>query len=171
MTDIYELASTFHQKFDDRKPERPAPLDWQEAIYRSSFVLEELVEFIATTCPNEEMFSAAMGQFQAVFEQAQMKMRTKQREPQPTLVKQADALGDVIYLSYGTAVLMGLNPESIVAAIHESNMAKLFDDGQVHFDPQTNKVMKPADWEAKHAPEAHIRAAILGQNPHAQLEI
>lgn len=171
MTDIYELASTFHEKFDDRKPNHPKPLEWQEAIYRSGFVFEELVEFMATTCPNEELFTAAMAQFQASFERAQTKMRTKKREPQPTLVKQADALGDVIYLAYGTAVLMGLDPQPTIQAIHESNMAKLFADGQPHFDPQTNKVMKPADWEAKHAPEKQIKAAILKQDPQAQLEL
>lgn len=169
MPDVYELASLFHQKFDNRQPDVPTPLDWQETIYRSSFVLEELVEFITTTCQDEAMFSAAMGQLQSAFERAQTKMRTKQREEHPTLVKQADALGDVIYLSYGTAVLMGLNPAKVIEAIHDSNMAKLFDDGQPHFDVKTNKVMKPVDWEEKHAPEKQITAAILAQNAHAKI--
>ena len=47
------------------------------------------------------------------------------------LVAIADALGDLLYVVYGTAVEYGIDMEPIVAEIHRSNMTKLDADGQV----------------------------------------
>ncbi len=42
----------------------------------------------------------------------------------------ADALGDMVYVLYGTAVTFGINLDAVVAAIHKSNMSKLGVDGR-----------------------------------------
>ena len=42
-------------------------------------------------------------------------------------------------------------------------MGKLFPDGQPHYDPETNKVLKPENWEQDFAPEAKIKAEIQRQ--------
>ncbi|RYD62770.1 MAG: hypothetical protein EOP83_13755 [Verrucomicrobiaceae bacterium] len=47
------------------------------------------------------------------------------------LVEIADALGDIIYVAFGTAVSYGLPMDEIFDEIHRSNMSKL--------DPETGK--------------------------------
>lgn len=42
----------------------------------------------------------------------------------------ADALGDMVYVLYGTAATFGINLDAVVAAIHKSNMSKLGIDGK-----------------------------------------
>ena len=42
-------------------------------------------------------------------------------------------------------------------------MGKLFPDGKPHYDPVTNKVLKPENWEQDFAPEAKIKAEIQRQ--------
>jgi len=41
-----------------------------------------------------------------------------------SLIKVADALGDLLYVTYGAAVAHGLDMEPIFAEIHRSNMTK-----------------------------------------------
>lgn len=46
------------------------------------------------------------------------------------LIEIADALGDLAYVVYGSAVEHGIDLDPIVARIHESNMSKLDENGQ-----------------------------------------
>lgn len=46
------------------------------------------------------------------------------------LVGLADALGDVVYVAYGAALTYGIDLDAVLAAIHQSNMSKLGDDGR-----------------------------------------
>ena len=57
---------------------------------------------------------------------------------------------------------MGVNPTKIIEIVHQANMGKLFPDGP-HYDPETNKVLKPENWEQDFAPEAKIKAEIQRQ--------
>ena len=61
-----------------------------------------------------------------------------------------DALIDTLYFTYGSFVLMGVDPERIFDIVHEANMGKVFPDGKAHFDPVTHKILKPDDWEEKY---------------------
>lgn len=42
-------------------------------------------------------------------------------------------------------------------------MGKRFPDGKAHFDPVTHKILKPADWEERFAPEGPIQEALEEQ--------
>ena len=42
-------------------------------------------------------------------------------------------------------------------------MGKLFPDGKPHYDPVTNKVLKPENWQMEYAPESKIAAEIQRQ--------
>lgn len=46
------------------------------------------------------------------------------------LVEIADALADIIYIAYGTAVAYGIPMDRVFAEVHASNMSKLGDDGK-----------------------------------------
>jgi predicted HAD superfamily Cof-like phosphohydrolase len=63
-------------------------------------------------------------------------MRTKD------LIEIADALGDILYVTFGCAVEMGLPMDRIFREIHRSNMSKVWCDGKVHKD-EGGKVLKP----------------------------
>ncbi len=61
------------------------------------------------------------------------------------MVAVADALGDIAYVVYGSAVTFGIDLDAVVAEIHSSNMSKLGDDGRPVHDAG-GKVMKPATY-------------------------
>lgn len=46
------------------------------------------------------------------------------------LVEAADAIADLLYVVYGTAVEMGLPADKLVSEVHRSNMTKLGEDGK-----------------------------------------
>lgn len=46
------------------------------------------------------------------------------------LVAIADALGDITYVLFGTAITYGIDLEAVVREIHRSNMSKLDNRGQ-----------------------------------------
>lgn len=56
-------------------------------------------------------------------------------------VEMADALGDLIYVVYGTAVEMGIDLDAIITEIHRSNMSKLGEDGKPIYR-EDGKVLK-----------------------------
>lgn len=55
--------------------------------------------------------------------------------------KMVDALVDIIYVAYGTALCMGLDLEPFVIEVHAANMRK--EGGGVRAD---NKILKPPGW-------------------------
>lgn len=57
-----------------------------------------------------------------------------------------DAIIDLLYFAYGTAVEMGLDVEPGFRAVHEANMAKF--PGGVQLRDADGKVMKPEGWVA-----------------------
>lgn len=60
---------------------------------------------------------------------------------QKDLVEIADALGDLLYVTFGMAVEMGLDMNRIFTEIHLSNMTKANEDGSVTKD-EGGKVLK-----------------------------
>jgi predicted HAD superfamily Cof-like phosphohydrolase len=60
-----------------------------------------------------------------------------------TIVDQADAMIDLIYLALGTLVELGVNPTPLFEIVQNANMSKLWPDGKVHTNPETGKIMKP----------------------------
>lgn len=61
------------------------------------------------------------------------------------LVEIADALGDMLYIIYGTAVSYGIPLEEIFDEIHRSNMSKLGEDGNPIFR-EDGKVLKSSNY-------------------------
>ena len=61
------------------------------------------------------------------------------------IVEIADALGDIVYIAYGTAVAHGIDLDAVLEEIHRSNMAKLVDGKVLRRDD--GKVLKPEGWQ------------------------
>lgn len=54
----------------------------------------------------------------------------KEAQSLEDLVGIADALADMAYIIYGTALVYGINLDAVVREVHRSNMTKLGADGQ-----------------------------------------
>ena len=130
-----------------------------EAIFNSNLLVkvEEIVEFLhAASKGNPEAFEKSISDLHAAIDKAVNKVRSKEH-PETPLVGQVDALTDLLYLTYGSFVLMGVDPKPFFDTVHEANMGKIFPDGKAHFDPVTHKILKPDDWEERFAPEPAIK--------------
>ncbi len=160
----FQIAETFHQTFDPRRPAQPQPFSTKEACHRAGFKIEELVEFLYAASNNDRaVFTEAVESLRQAIDLAQEKVVRKQHSVTDPLVDQVDALTDLLYFCYGSFSLMGVDPQPILEIVHQANMQKLFPDGKPHYDPVTNKVLKPADWEEKAAPEPRIKAELKRQ--------
>ena len=71
------------------------------------------------------------------------------------LVEMADALGDILYTTYGAGVCFGFDMDKIFAEIHRSNMTKLSENG---------KALKGASGKVRKGPfyRPPVLAPILG---------
>lgn len=70
------------------------------------------------------------------------------------LVEAVDAIGDMLYLVYGTAVEMGVDIEPVFRAIHAANMDKIPAENPL------DKVRKPEGWVA---PQERIKVILEEQ--------
>ncbi|WP_311522808.1 Cof-type HAD-IIB family hydrolase [uncultured Streptococcus sp.] len=158
----FNKVKTFHHMMDERTQEEPQAWDLEGATHRAGFKIEELVEFVRAASSSEEDFEQAVGQLHQALDKAAEKV-AKKTPAQQDLVGQVDALIDTLYFTYGSFVLMGVDPERIFDIVHQANMGKMFPDGKAHFDPVTHKILKPDDWEEKYAPEPAIKKEIERQ--------
>jgi predicted HAD superfamily Cof-like phosphohydrolase len=58
------------------------------------------------------------------------------------MVGMADALADLLYVTFGAGVTLGIDLDPVLAEVHRSNMTKLWPDGTVHYR-EDGKVLKP----------------------------
>lgn len=63
----------------------------------------------------------------------------------PDIVEVSDALADILYIVYGTAVEFGIDLGSIFEEVHASNMRKLDENGNPIIR-EDGKIMKPEGW-------------------------
>ena len=132
------------------------------ARHRAGFKVEELVEFLRAASPSEEVFEQSVQSLHEAVNKAAEKVKKKSKA-EMSLVGQVDALIDMLYFTYGSFVLMGVDPEYLFEIVHRANMGKLFPDGKAHFDPVTHKILKPDDWEKNYAPEPAIKKELERQ--------
>lgn len=60
---------------------------------------------------------------------------------QDNIVEVADALADLVYIAYGTAISLGINLDKVIEEVHRSNMSKLNTDGRPIYR-EDGKVLK-----------------------------
>lgn len=165
----FEKTEAFHKKFDNRKPAIPTPFSAKQASDRAGFKVEELVEFLYGSANNDPVvFKELVNQLKRSVDQAEEKVLSKQKEVTDPLVEQVDALIDLLYFTYGSFSLLGVDPTEVFSIVHEANMGKIFPDGTPHYHPVTHKVLKPDNWEADFAPEPKIKAELERQKKAAE---
>ena len=158
----FNKVKAFHHMMDERTQEEPKAWDLEGATHRADFKIEELVEFVRASSNSDEDFQAAVAEMHQALDKAATKV-SKKIPAKQDLIGQVDALIDTLYFTYGSFVLMGVDPERIFDIVHQANMGKVFPDGKAHFDPVTHKILKPDDWEEKYAPEPAIKKEIERQ--------
>lgn len=159
----FNKVKSFHLLMDGETIETPRLYDSKEAGFRSDFKVEEIVEFLyAASQGNQKVFDQSIRNLHLAIDKARDKVISKDH-PETPLVGEVDALTDLLYLTYGSFVLMGVDPKPLFDTVHEANMGKIFPDGKAHFDPVTHKILKPDDWEEHFAPEPSIRRGLDSQ--------
>ena len=158
----FNKVKAFHHLMDERTQEKPKVWDVKGATHRAAFKVEELVEFVRAASNSEEEFQQAVQDLHLALDVSADKVSQK-IPAESTLVGQVDALIDTLYFTYGSFVLMGVDPERIFEIVHQANMAKIFPDGKAQFDPVTHKILKPEGWEEKYAPEPAIKKELERQ--------
>ncbi|OTN75532.1 hypothetical protein A5886_000606 [Enterococcus sp. 8G7_MSG3316] len=168
----FEMTEEFHRTFDPTCPPIPQPFSYEKAVFRGGFKIEEIVELIYAASNNDqEKFSVGLAQLHQAIDQAAQKLAAKAQPTEDSFVEQVDALCDLLYFTYGSFSLMGIDPDPLLAIVHQANMGKLFPDGQPHYHPETHKVMKPDDWSERFAPESKIKEEINRQIKTKQNQI
>lgn len=153
----FNKVKDFHRVMDGDTIETPKSYTLKDAGHRADFKVEELVEFLfAASQGDKNQFTQSLLDMHSAIDRAAIKVQSKEYSESP-LVGQVDALTDLLYFTYGSFVLMGVDPQPIFETVHEANMGKLFPDGKAHFDPVTHKILKPANWEKHYAPEKAIK--------------
>ncbi|HHL0566439.1 TPA: HAD-IIB family hydrolase [Streptococcus agalactiae] len=159
----FNKVKSFHLLMDGETIETPRLYDSKEAGFRSDFKVEEIVEFLyAASQGKQKVFDQSIRNLHLAIDKARDKVISKDH-PETPLVGEVDALTDLLYLTYGSFVLMGVDPKPLFDTVHEANMGKIFPDGKAHFDPVTHKILKPDDWEEHFAPEPSIRRELDSQ--------
>lgn len=86
------------------------------------------------------------------------------------LVEIADALGDLLYVVFGTAVEYGIDMQLIVEEIHRSNMSKLGSDGLPIYR-EDGKVLKGPDYFKPNIAAVLASQPVISQDPYEEDEI
>lgn len=137
----FEKVKEFHRAFGVPGSEKPTEPTETLMDLRAKLISEEFTEFL------DAHYFSEYGDPDSEFK--------------PDLIEIADAIGDMLYVIYGTADQYGLDADAIFEAIHVSNMSKLDENGKPLFHDgitgPKGKVKKSARFE-----EPKLREVIYG---------
>ena len=163
MTTPYQQVKEFHDHFDPIEKTEVSALSKEMAEFRSGFKLEEILEFLyAANAGDEAGFRSSVDYLKNSLDKEADALVEKKKQVDP-LVDEVDALIDLLYFTYGSFVMMNVDPTPIFNLVHQANMGKLFPDGQPRYHEVTGKVLKPDNWEKDYAPEQKILKEIEKQ--------
>ncbi|TWT14634.1 Cof-type HAD-IIB family hydrolase [Streptococcus sp. sy010] len=162
--DNFNKVRDFHELMDGSLRDLPKAFDNHEASRRVNFKAEELVEFLYASQSSLDAFQEQVAALHQAIDQAVVKVSQKPATDDQ-MVGQVDALADLLYFTYGSFTLMGIDPKPIFDTVHEANIGKIFPDGKPHFDPVTHKILKPDQWRE---PEPAIKLELDRQIRKAQ---
>ena len=105
------IRSHYESICNDR---RISPYLWPYDPQRTSaFKVEEIVEFAYSISENNpDTFEAAVDSLHEAIDKAKDKILTQNRQITDHLVEQVDALSDLLYFTYGSFSLLGVNPDN-----------------------------------------------------------
>lgn len=111
----------FHQAFDHPLPESPTVLTVERARLRLRLIKEEFKEV-------DEEFTALLGLLRMKDQLGKASgVETALHECMQRLMKE---LTDLVYVCEGAQLESGVDPDTAMDVVHESNMSKLGEDGK-----------------------------------------
>lgn len=134
----------------------------EERILRVRLVIEEALEFA------EAMGCVVLNKYQEVsIDVDDFTIENNYFRPTINLVEAADALGDLIYVTKGSAHTLGVPIDDISGIIHHANMEKLDPTTGKPINDVHGKVIKPEGWVApdKYI-EIHLNNLMSGRVNH-----
>lgn len=171
-----EMVSEFHKAFNYPRSDKPVVLDPDTVLKRISFIQEELIELLAASVDTTDEFDSYLEEYTNQFTEAVFKERSKvqlrergeveQSETQ-RIVDQSDALVDILYFTFGSADISGVQLKPLFDIVQEANMAKLDENGRPIYN-EFGKIQKPEGWKEKHAPEPKLYAEVEKQIKDAE---
>ena len=109
----FEMTEEFHRTFDPTIPAEPTAFSRKKTVDRASFKIEEVVEFVYSISDNNpDTFEAAVDSLHEAIDKAKDRILTQNRQVTDPLVEQIDALSDLLYFTYGSFSLLGVNPDN-----------------------------------------------------------
>lgn len=128
----------FHAKFGRRPdPAAPTVTNQESRLLRGDLMFEEFKELIAEL--GLELVVDKVNGFVDID-------LIVEWEQEVNLPKVAKEISDLLYVTYGTAASMGLPIDEVYAAVHESNMSKLGENGEV-IRREDGKVLKGPNYK------------------------
>ena len=120
----FNKVKDFHRLMDGKTQEIPKAFSPTEASFRADFKVEEIVEFLyASADGNQEKFTELVNNLHQAVDKAANKVTLKEHN-EDSLTGQVDAMIDLLYFTYGSLVLSGIDPYEIFNAVHRANMGK-----------------------------------------------
>lgn len=155
--DILDFMISFGQ------PVRKIPttdISEEERLLRARLVLEEALEFVsAMGCG----LRVKNGRY-TYYADAESLDVVSNPKGEINLVEAADALGDLVYVTKGSAHTLGVPIDDITGVIHWANMEKLDPITGKPINDEYGKVIKPDGWVAPDAMIAlHLENLISGR--------
>ena len=138
-----QALRAFHTAIGEQPPAHPTLISAQHFAFRRRLLEEEWAEV-----------QAELDTVQGLLAEAEL-TGTDITGPVEALAPLVHELTDLLYVTYGTLVQMGVNADAAFAAIHAANMSKL--GGPLR---QDGKLLKPKDWQP-----ADMGAVLRGQMP------
>ncbi|MCY9592327.1 HAD family hydrolase [Paenibacillus chitinolyticus] len=136
----YQMVREFHKAFNHPVAEQPTIMDVETALNRMSWDAEESLELLHASSETIEEFQflylKLLANMKNTYEQL-----LKTEFPEDRLSAQVDALCDKEYFNQGSFVMMGVKPDRVVEAVHNSNMSKLW-NGVPKFREEDGKIIK-----------------------------
>lgn len=154
-----ELVAVMMKTFGQSVRYKPSMPDTpEERLLRATLVLEEAIEFVEAL--GFEIFT-----FEKPNEDNEVSVNTWSLRPValPDMIEAADAIADILVVTYGGANALGINADKALKEVHKSNMTKVRADGTVERRPGDGKVVKPSTYEP---PNMHKVLVEQGWDPN-----
>lgn len=136
MSSNYEKIQEFHRVFGRiPDPTTPTITDLDSRILRATLILEEFEELLTEL--------GLKLRYDVIDDLFKFDIISNHKID---LAKVAKEISDLLYVTYGTASSMGLPIDEVYNAVHESNMSKLGNNGEV-IRREDGKVLKGPNYK------------------------
>lgn len=169
--DNFNKVKDFHQQLTGSPHETPSVYSLAEAGRRAAVTLEALVAFLAANSQGDQTaLTQEILNLHGALDQVADAIKAKPL-PESPLVGQVTALTDLLYYTYGSFVLMGVDPKPVFDTVHEVNMAQSLPAGQDQAAPAgqrgveqvTKQSLSTGLGQEKAGPEAAIKRELERQ--------